>query len=183
VKTQYYTAATLDGFLATEEDSLDWLFALGDPSESSYAAFIAEVGAIAMGSATYEWVRRELANNGSSWPYEQPVWIFSHRPLPAIEGADLHFVSGDVGPVHVEMRAAAPDRNIWLAGGGDLVGQFHDAGLLDELIVQIGSTTLGSGKPLLPRRILSPTLRLSSVRPMGPGFVELRYDVVRGDPD
>lgn len=54
MKTQYYTAASLDGFIATEEDSLDWLFALGDLAESSYPEFIAGVGAIAMGSSTYE---------------------------------------------------------------------------------------------------------------------------------
>ena len=62
-------------------------------------------------------------------------------------------------------------------GGGDLAGQFHDAGLLDELIVQIGSATLGRGKPLFPRRVLSPTLQLLSVRQMGAGMVELRYAV------
>jgi dihydrofolate reductase len=75
------------------------------------------------------------------------------------------------------MRIAAKDKNIWLVGGGDLVGQFHDAGLLDELIVQVGSVTLGSGKPLLPREIAFPPLRLLSVQRFGPGFAELRYEV------
>lgn len=58
MKTQYYTATSLDGFIATEDDSLEWLFPLGDLNESSYPAFIADVGALAMGSATYECVRR-----------------------------------------------------------------------------------------------------------------------------
>lgn len=53
--TQYYTATSLDGFIATEDDSLDWLFPLGDLNDTSYPDFIAEVGALAMGSATYEW--------------------------------------------------------------------------------------------------------------------------------
>lgn len=56
MKTQYYTASSLDGFIATEDDSLDWLFPLSDISESSYPEFIAEIGAIAMGSTTYEWI-------------------------------------------------------------------------------------------------------------------------------
>jgi len=55
MKTQYYTATSLDGFIATEDDSLDWLFPLGDVNDTSYPDFIAEVGALAMGSATYEW--------------------------------------------------------------------------------------------------------------------------------
>ena len=62
-------------------------------------------------------------------------------------------------------------------GGGDLAGQFCDAGLLDEIIVQVGSVTLGKGKPLFPRRFTSPPLRLASVRQIGTGFAELRYEV------
>jgi dihydrofolate reductase len=62
-------------------------------------------------------------------------------------------------------------------GGGDLVGQFFDAGLLDELIVQVGSVTLGAGKPLLPRQIAFPPLQLVSVQKIGSGFAELRYEV------
>jgi dihydrofolate reductase len=77
------------------------------------------------------------------------------------------------------MRLAAGERNVWLVGGGDLVGQFFDAGLLDDVIVQVGSVTLGAGRPLLPRRITSPPLVLVSARRVGPGFAELRYEVPR----
>ena len=51
------------------------------------------------------------------------------------------------------MVGAAGDRNVWIVGGGDLAGQFADAGLLDEVIVSIAPVTLGGGAPLLPRRI------------------------------
>lgn len=183
MKTQYYTATSLDGFIATEDDSLDWLFPLGDINETSYPAFIADVGALAMGSATYEWMLRHAqtvaAETGSAWPYKQPTWVFTSRTLPAVPGADLHFARGDVEPVHAVMRAAAGSKNIWIVGGGDLAGQFHDAGLLDEVIVQVGSVTLGKGKPLFPRRVTSPPLQLMSVRQVGTGFAELRYRVAR----
>lgn len=185
MKTQYYTATSLDGFLATEDDSLDWLFTLGELNNSSYPEFIAEVGALVMGSATYEWMMRNAdqvaKETGSPWPYNQPAWVFSSRKLPMIEGADVHFANGDVDKIHREMRIAAKDKNIWIVGGGDLAGQFYDAGLLDELIVQVGSATLGKGKPLFPRRVLSPTLRLISVRQMGAGMAELRYEVQKSD--
>lgn len=96
MKTQYYTATSLDGFIATEDDSLDWLFPLGDANDTSYPAFIAEVGALAMGSATYEWILRYAdkvaAEMGSPWPYAQLAWIFSSRVLPSIEGANTRFV-------------------------------------------------------------------------------------------
>ena len=181
--TQYLTAASLDGFIATADDSLDWLFTLGDPSETSFPAFFKEVGAIAMGSATYEWLLRNAvgpeAPQPQPWPYAQPVWVFTSRTLPAIPGADLRFVRGDVRPVHAAMVEAAGGKNVWISGGGGLAAQFHDAGLLDEIIVQVGSVTLGAGKPLLPRAITSPPLRLRSVRQVGTGFAELHYEVTK----
>lgn len=184
MKTQYYTATSLDGFIATEDDSLDWLFPLGDVNDTGYPAFIAEVGALAMGSSTYEWMLRHAetvaAPTGSSWPYTQPTWVFSSRTLPQVAGADLRFVRGDVRPVHAAMRAAAGAKNLWVVGGGDLAGQFYDAGLLDEVIVQVGSVTLGKGKPLFPRRVTNPPLALASVRQVGAGFAELRYQVPSG---
>ena len=64
-------------------------------------------------------------------------------------------------------------------GGGDLVGQFHDHGLLDEIIVSIAPVTLGRGAPLLPRRITTPPLRLLEARAMGGAFVRARYEIVR----
>lgn len=185
MKTQYYVASTLDGYIATESGSLDWLFPLGSLSESSYPTFIGSVGALGMGSSTYEWILRNAdtvaAEAGSAWPYTQPTWIFSSRSLPVVPGADVRFVRGNVANVVGEMRIAAKEKNIWVVGGGDLAGQFYDAGLLDELIVQLGSATLGRGKPLLPRRILSPVLRLMSVHQMGTGLVELRYEIAKGE--
>jgi dihydrofolate reductase len=70
-----------------------------------------------------------------------------------VPDAQIQFTSAEVEVVHEAMAAAAGDRNIWIVGGGDLAGQFADAGLLDGVIVQIAPVTLGGGAPLLPRRI------------------------------
>jgi len=183
LKTQYFTATSLDGFIAGPDDSLDWLFPLGDVSQTSYPSFIREVGALAMGSATYQWMLRHVvgpeADHPQPWPYNLPAWVFTSRELPAVDGADIRFARGDVRPVHEAMVRAAGGKNVWIVGGGDLAGQFYDHGLLDEIHVQIGSVTLGAGKPLLPRRITSPPLRLVSVRAVGTGFAELKYEVPR----
>lgn len=183
MKTQYYTAATLDGFIATEDDSLDWLFSLGEVENTSYPAFIAEVGALAMGSNTYQWMLNHAdqveKETGSPWPYTQPTWVLSNRELPGIKGADIRFVKGDVRSVHADMQAASGGKNIWIVGGGDLAGQFFDAGLLDELIIQVGSVTLGKGKPVFPRVVTGTTLCLTSVQQFNSGLAELRYDVRR----
>ena len=184
MKTQFYSACTIDGYIATEDDSLEWLFPLGDVNATSYPSFIREVGALAMGSSTYEWMLRHALTVkdqvGAAWPYTQPTWVFSSRELPRVPGANLFFARGDVRPVHEAMRAAAGGKNLWVVGGGDLAGQFHDAGLLDEILVQVGSVTLGQGKPLFPRRLTWPPLKLVSVRQVGTGFAELRYEVPRG---
>lgn len=179
-KTQFYGASSLDGFLATRDDGLDWLLQFGE-AVPSYAPFIAQVGAIAMGAATYEWLLQNHVKPYSAspqpWPYTQPTWVFSHRPLPRVDGADIRFVQGAVGPVHAEMLHHVNGKSIWVVGGGELVGQFWDAGLLDELIVQVTAVTLGAGKPRLPRAIHTPPLRLVSVQQFGDAFAELRYEV------
>ena len=185
MKTQYYTAASLDGFIADRNNSLDWLFQFGgEPGAEpagDYPAFIKGVGAIAMGSTTYEWLLeheiRPSSDQPKPWPYKQPTWIFTSRERPVIEGADIRFVRGDVRPVHQAMVRAANGKNVWIVGGGELVGQFHDHGLLDELIVTIASVTLGGGSPLLPRLISAPPLRLISVSALGTAFAQLTYEV------
>ena len=159
-RTVYHTATSLDGFVATADDSLDWLLSqpLDQPDPDSPAAsfdfdaFLSGVGAAVMGATTYEWVRRHLDASGGSWPYRFPSFVCTHRDLPGIEHADLRFVSGDVAAVHRRAAEAAGGREVWIVGGGDLAGQFADAGLLDELVVSIAPVTLGSGRPLFPRR-------------------------------
>jgi dihydrofolate reductase len=189
-KTQYYTATSVDGFIADASNSLDWLFQFGadaanvegsEDIEPSYPAFIAEVGALAMGSTTYEWIvdHEDLRHHPEKWAYRQPTWVFSSRTLPAVPGADVRFVRGDVAPVHAEMRHAANGKNVWLVGGGDLVGQFHDQGLLDEIIVTVMPVFLGAGAALLPRTITTPPLKLIKVERGGHVYVELTYAVPR----
>jgi dihydrofolate reductase len=181
VSTQYYTATTLDGFIADPDNSLEWLFTRAQEPDGAlrYETFVADVGALAMGSTTYEWILdHEFADKDPSewkWPYDLPCWVFTHRQLRVVPNAKIEFTSADVAAVHKEMVAAAGDRNVWIVGGGDLVGQFADVGLLDEVIVSIAPVTLGAGAPLLPRRL---ELRLEEQGRNG-DFVVARFSVVR----
>jgi dihydrofolate reductase len=123
---------------------------------------------MAMGATTYEWVvehERLLDDPGKWHGYygDTPCWVFTHRTLAAIPGADVFFVQGDVEPVHEQMVQAAAGKNVWLVGGGDLVGQFVDRHLLDEIFVGIAPVTLGRGAPLLPRRLTANQLELVDV--------------------
>jgi len=181
VTTQYYTASTLDGFIADPDNSLEWLFTRRseDNGPLNYEQFFAGVGAMAMGSTTYEWIiDHEFSGKDKAdwkWPYDIPCWVFTHRDLPKIPDSGIVFASGDVGAVHGEMVEAADGRNVWVVGGGDLAGQFADVGLLDEVIVTIAPVTLGAGAPLLPRRL---ELKLEEAA-RSADFACTRYSVVR----
>jgi dihydrofolate reductase len=188
-QTQYLVAASIDGFIADADNSLEWLFqaesqAAADANaakERRFTDFFAGVGAMAMGATTYEWVlghERLLEQPGRWQDYygDVPCWIFTHRDLPAIPGARLHFVSGAVAPVHDQMTTAADGRNVWLVGGGELVGQFADQGLLDQIILAVAPVLLGSGAPLLPRRLTATRLSLTDCSQDGT-FAYLTYAV------
>lgn len=174
--TTYLTAASVDGFIATEDHDLSWLLSMpgGDDAANPYGSFITGVGAMAMGAHTYEWV---LAHDEGPWSYRQPCWVFTHRELPRTQGGDIRFTQAPAPQVHAEMAAAAGDRGVWLVGGGDLVGQFLDHDLLDEIVVSVAPVLLGRGAPLLPRRRTVP-MRLLSATPSPAGtFVHLHYSL------
>ena len=185
--TVYNTATSVDGFIADADNSLEWLFSVegGHPDDADeggpldeFAAFMRGVGAIAMGATTYEWILEYegLLDHPEKWPYERAAWVFTHRERPAVPGADLRVTGDDVASGHARMAAAAGEKNRWIVGGGDLVGQFHDAGLLDEIVLSPAPAFLGGGAPLLPRRIMPDRLDLVEARKAGQ-FAILKYRV------
>jgi dihydrofolate reductase len=184
----YYTASSLDGFIADEHHSLDWLFETPHvDDESSWEAFIGAVGPMCMGRTTYEGMLRDnptMLSGPEQWREfygDRPAWVFTHRAdLPSAVGAEIRFVQGDVRPVYEEMRAAR-DGDVWIIGGGELVGQFDDAGLLDRVIVSMCPVTLGVGAPLLPRKITSKRMHVTAVTQEGQQ-VRIVLDVERSRP-
>ena len=99
--TQYYTGCSLDGFIADPERSLSWLVTRDIDREGpmAYDAFMADVGAMAMGATTYQWI---LDNDPGPWGYQIPCWVFTHREFPEPDG-DVRFTTDDVGTVHEQM--------------------------------------------------------------------------------
>lgn len=181
-KVQYFTACTLDGFIADENNSLDWLFEVPHGEEDRFwDDWFPAVGGLVMGAVTYEWMlEHEGPDSWQRYYGERPGWIFTHRELPPIPGVELDFVQGDVGPVYEVIAKMLAGANLWLVGGGDLVGQFHDAGLLDEVILGMTPVTLGAGAPLLPRRITSKQLSFRSAELIGQRIrivLDVRRDV------
>ncbi|TCO51073.1 RibD domain-containing protein [Kribbella antiqua] len=93
--------------------------------------------------------------------------MFSSRRLPAVPGANLHFVTGDVRPVHQAMLEAAAGKNVFIAGGGALATAFAEAGLLDRITIGIAPVLLSTGKPLYTGRLTASQLTLANVKRLG----------------
>ncbi|MFS0714967.1 dihydrofolate reductase family protein [Microbacterium sp. 2P01SA-2] len=175
------TASSLDGFIADAANSLSWLFAVDGGDQPDASLIPADAGVLVEGSTTYEWLLAEsdLLAHPERWHEfhgDRPTFVFSSRDLPRPAGADIRFVSGPVSEVLPRIRDAAGRRDIWVVGGGDLAGQFFDAGALDQIAVSFAPVTLGGGAPLLPRRIESDRLSLRSAAQVG-AFARLVYDV------
>jgi dihydrofolate reductase len=177
-KTQYFCAATLDGYIADSEDGLAWLMGYegnggppdAEPMEGVIDSFLEGIGALVMGSSTYEFI---LDHGG--WAYgDRPTWVLTSRELPAIEGADLRFHDGAVEEIHDQILEAAGDRDVWIVGGGPVASQFAEQGLLDELLVTIVPVALSDGKALFERPVAEP-MTLLGTRAFSNGMVELRY--------
>ncbi len=97
-----------------------------------YREVYAQVGALATGATTSKWIlgHARLLDKPAGRPYSgRRSRVFSHRQPPAVPGADIRFASGDVRAGHKDISIAAGQRNIWLVGGGDLIGQVADQGL------------------------------------------------------
>lgn len=151
MKTVYYTASSLDGFIIDTDDSLDWLITrnIDQQGPFGYDEFITTIGALVMGSATYEWI---VKNQPGEWMYEQPAWVLTHRPQIVAAGHPVQVFSGDIADLHPHLVEAAAGKDVWVVGGGDVAAQYVRAGLIDEMIVSYAPCTLGAGSPVLPVR-------------------------------
>ncbi len=149
--TVYFTAASLDGYIVDDHDSLDWLTSRTiDPhGPFGYESFSTAVGALVMGSSTYEWL---LTHQPGDWMYSQPTWVLTRRPQIVADGHPVIVFSGEVTDLHPHLVRAAGDRDVWVVGGGDTAAQFVAAGLVDEMIVSYAPCSLGAGAPVLPLR-------------------------------
>ena len=177
-RTVYYTATSLDGFIATPEHSLDWLLSrdIDAHGPMGYDGFIAGVGALAMGATTYLWVR----DHDPGWMPERPG-LGLHAPRAASRWRGRTCSS----PLRTRRGCTPP---WWRPRGSGTSGSWAAAtwpgsspsrGLLDEVVVNVAPVTLGGGAPLLPRRL---ELAVAEVARNGE-FVCVRYTVVRRRPD
>ena len=102
--TIYYTGCTLDGFIATDDHSLDWLTSRDIDMEGpmAYPGFREQLGACVMGATTWQWI---LDHDDEPWG-PLPTWVLTHRTFPEAPPS-VRFDRDDVRRVHADLVEAA----------------------------------------------------------------------------
>ena len=135
----------------------------------NYSSFRTQIGACIMGATTWQWI---LDHDDDPWG-DLATYVMTHRSFEPVKS--VSFTAETVEQVHAAAMERAAGKNVWLVGGGELVGQFHDAGLLDEVWLQFAPVALAAGTPVLPRYV---ELKLESVE-RNRDFVCVRHTVAR----
>ncbi len=178
-----HMAASLDGFIARKDGSVDWLetsdeFADGDTMDPAFvAAFLKTIDCYVMGSRTYETALRFEAR-GLGWSYgDKPTFVLTRRELPKTRDT-VEFHSGDLAEF-VNGRLRPAFRSIWFVGGGAVSGECLRRGLADEVRYSILPILIGDGIPFFERLDRDVALHLAEVKAYRSGMVALRYELRR----
>jgi dihydrofolate reductase len=164
-----YIATSLDGYIATEDDSLEWLFKTEGEGDNGYFDFYNTVDTILIGRRTYDWI---IEQEKGEFPYKnKKCYVFSKSEKDINE--NVEFVNQDV--VEFTNKIKKMDGgNIWLVGGGGLLNSFIKERLVDEFIITISPTLIGRGIPLFKKNDFELELKLKGMRRFNQ-FVELHY--------
>jgi dihydrofolate reductase len=177
-------AASLDGFIARKDGSVDWLetsdqFADGATLDPGFVeAFLKAIDCYVMGSRTYETALRFEAR-GLGWSYgDKPTFVLTSRQLSRVRDT-VEFYSGDLAQF-VNGHLRPKFRTIWFVGGGAVSGECLRLGLADEVRYSILPIVIGDGIRFFDQLDRDVALHLAEVKAYKNGMVELCYEV-RGD--
>ena len=164
-----YIATSLDGFIATPNDTLEWLTKY-QPDDFGYQEFIDTIRTVVMGRGTYDYVDRESAD----WPYaDKRSILVTSRPVNAPKG-EIEIWTQSIDALVAKLRAL-DDGNVWMIGGGKLQMAFMERGALDEIEIYVMPEIIGGGIPLFPPTGFRTTPKLISAEAKSEGVVQLRY--------
>jgi dihydrofolate reductase len=168
-----HVVSSLDGFIASKDNSVAWMNNSGDVyergvSEDSAEEVVKAIDCYVLGSRTYEHALQ------LGWPYgDTPTVVITNRELPSTRRS-VEFYSGDLKRL-VDMTLAPRYRNIWLVGGAMLCQGFLSRSLVDEIRLTIAPVLLGDGLRLFGNSSTEKRWCLKDVVAYKNGFVELWY--------
>jgi dihydrofolate reductase len=165
-----FIAASLDGYIARRDGSIDWLDAVQRPGEDyGFQAFFDAVDTMVMGRRTYE-----TALGFPAWPYAgKNCVVLTHAAPPPRHGERFH--AGDPRPL-LERLAAEGAQRVYVDGGA-VITHFLADGLVDDLTISVIPILLGGGARLFGPDGVEKTLTLVRSQAYPSGLVQLEYRV------
>jgi dihydrofolate reductase len=173
-KTIVYIATSADGYIARPDGDVGWLDRPRPKGNYGMSRFVENIDTILWGRKTYE---KGIAMGMKAGGFGKGIknYVFSRhaqrRPLPGFQ-----FVNEPVKQFAQRLRAQA-GKNVWMMGGGEIIGSFLDEGQIDEFSIHVIPILIGEGIPLVAPRHRSVPLKLLSAKTFPNGVVHLNYQV------
>jgi dihydrofolate reductase len=168
-KVKLSLTASLDNYIARRDGGYDWILM----EQDRLTEFFQSVDVVFLGRKTHDtMVRAGMPSYAGMKNY-----VFS-RTRSGVGAGGVEFVSGNAKEF-VEGLRTRPGKDLWLAGGGELVRSFLAEGLVDEIQLAIQPILLGDGLPLFPAEFSQVRLRLTRCHKYSSGVVALNYSIVR----
>ena len=175
-----HIATSADGYIARPDGNLDWLTSRPAPKGFyGLPKFAQSIDAKILGRTTFDL----SVKMGASFSPDDVHYVFSRRPAPAAIPAGVHFVKEPISAFAERLRKQA-GKNVWMMGGGEIIGSFLDEHAIDEFVISVVPTFIGEGIPLIAPGHREVPLRLRSSKSFPDGVVHHHYVVatkVQGD--
>src|SRR5690625_223157 len=166
-----FIASSLDGYIATKDESLEWLFKVEGDGDNGFSEFYETVDTVLMGKRTYDWVMKQEMEE---FPYKnKECYVFTRSSYEDTE--NVKFVNDDINNF-VNKLKNKDGNNIWVVGGGELLNTFIQENVVDEFIITIAPTIIGNGIPLFKEGNQQLDLSLKGTKRFNQ-FIELHYEV------
>jgi len=165
-RIKLFIATSLDGFIASPDGSVDWLYTDGD---YGMREFFASVDTALIGRKTHD---QMLAGGQPSYA-GMTNYVFS-RTRRADDGVPINYVTSDIEGFIGSLRRSR-GKDLWLVGGAGLVDSFREVDFIDDVILSIHPVLLGDGIPLFPDRHEAMQLELVKCTEYPRGLVQVHY--------
>lgn len=168
-----YIAMSLDGYIARPDGAVDWLEDVEGDGDNGYGEFYSQVGTVIMGRKTYE----EVLKLTDEFPYAgKNCYVLTRQPQESTP--HVTFTDEDMETLVSRLKEVS-DGYIWLVGGGQLVKQFLEKKLIDELELYIIPKLIGEGIPLFPDGTPPADFKLTDTGRFGQ-IAALKYTLKKG---
>jgi len=171
-------AMSADGFIGRSDGSVGWLERPRPKGNYGMGAFYESIDTILWGRKTcdmaLEFQKKGVA--GTAFDTRVKNYVFTRGPLPSPVPAGVEFVNEPIKAFATRLRGKEGE-NIWMRGGGGIIGSFLDAGEIDEFVISVVPTFIGEGIPLMAAGRRTVPLELMSCTKFPDGVVKLHYAV------